>query len=144
MSLFYALALITVLFGLILVAKQALPRAVCAICLAVSLTWLGLLALYHLGEFSDSVILALLVGQSITGIYFLFEKTAHPDLLLFRLPFLISLTLVAYTAITLNLDIWALILTACLWVIWTGIYFYRTRSRFKRLVENIIKCCSGW
>jgi cbb3-type cytochrome oxidase subunit 1 len=92
MTLLKVLLVITAISLFLLLLKSKLQVRICAICLAVSLTWAGLLAAYHMGWFGNGLLLGLLMGQSITGIYYLLEKHASEPLLLFRLPLLLSLT----------------------------------------------------
>jgi cytochrome c biogenesis protein CcdA len=72
------LILITTLYFLLAYAKPAITKKInlfyCAICYAVSLTWLGLLALLILGYKFDTNILAALLGMSVTGIMYQLES----------------------------------------------------------------------
>lgn len=47
-----------------------LPTKICAICAAVSLTWISLLAAYFLGWHNDLLITGILMGGSIVGIMY--------------------------------------------------------------------------
>ena len=79
---YYVLLLILalfLLFALIItpIIKNKFNKKVCAICAAVSLTWLGLLIAKYFGYAIDTLIIAILMGESITGIMYLFENYAE-------------------------------------------------------------------
>jgi len=73
---FIPLIAIPVLYFLFALIKPHLQKAVsfniCAICLAVSLTWLALLPLFFFGEV-EPLPLAILMGMSLTGIMYKLE-----------------------------------------------------------------------
>ena len=50
------------------VVKKVVGKKICAICAAVSLTWLGLLLLKLLGVQVDLLVIAILMGQSVVGL----------------------------------------------------------------------------
>ena len=52
---------------------------VCAICAAVSLTWIALLALKLAGLEISNLLLGILMGESVTGVMYLFENTAKKE-----------------------------------------------------------------
>ena len=120
---------ITVLFFLSLYVKR-----VCAICAAVSATWIVLLFMYWVGMFTDVVLLALLMGQSITGLLYL-VRDRLPE---FQLPIILTLILLAYILITHAFAWQAFVFVAILWV---GVALLTQKKSFmKRLVE----CCKQW
>lgn len=73
---FIPLIAIPVIYFLIALLKpylqKAVPFNICAICLAVSLTWLALLPLFFLGKI-EPLPLAILMGMSLTGIMYKLE-----------------------------------------------------------------------
>lgn len=148
MSLSFIFLVIIVLFSALLLVRNVSGLKFCVICVSFSLTWLLLLALYILGEFEDILILGLLMGQSILGIYYLFEgyaKKGNKDLLIFRLPFLLTLLLVFY--LVLNpikevLDV--LLVLAALWGILGLIYLFQQDSKLQFLAKKITECCKDW
>ncbi len=140
------LLVITLLFVTLLIVKKIAPEIVkiCAICVAVSLTWVSLLALSIFGYIDDMLIIGILMGQSSLGIYYLLEKKSPKDLLVFRLPVLLTLTLLVFTVVSASwyLDAWLLVL-----VIWLGVgllYVYRNSEWAKGKVKSMIECCSDW
>lgn len=144
MTLFWLLLAIVLLFFILLAVKSRLPWKICAICLAVSLTWLALLFAYHAGRFDNILLLALLMGQSITGVYYLWEKRAPKEWLIFRLPLLLSLLYLFYLIIDLTLYWQPLALLAVLWIASYTLFLQRTKPSLKRKFEKIIACCSNW
>lgn len=144
MTLFWLLLTITLLFFILLAIKSRLTWKICAICSAVSLTWLALLFAYHTDRFDNILLLALLMGQSITGIYYLWEKRTPEDWLIFRLPLLLSLLYLFYVIIDLTLYWQPLALLAVLWASSYILFLRRTKPSFKQAFEKIIACCSNW
>lgn len=133
------------LFFLLLAAKSFTGKRFCVVCASVGLTWLTFLVLYRLGYFQDEVLLALLMGQSILGLYYLAERNVGEKLHLFRLPFLLSLTLIAHVAISPSWQVLQVIwLLLVLWVAFVGVYVSRKVPGVRQFVENVIKCCRDW
>ncbi len=135
---------ISVLFYAGLVIKPLLKLSFCTICLAVSMTWLSLLFLRQVGFFDNDLILAILLGQSVVGGYYLWERQAKKSMLIFRLPVLLTLTYAAWTLLLLKLDLSLFGVTATIWIIHILLYNYRTRDGVKTYVDKIIACCARW
>ncbi len=144
MTLLEILLVITTIYLFLLLLKSKRQTRICAICLAVSLTWVGLLAAYHMGLFGNGILLGLLMGQSITGIYYLLEKHAPEPLLLFRLPLLLSLTYFFYSALTLQAHLWAALFLAGIWLCGLLLYTHQTNPRVRKVTQKIIDCCANW
>lgn len=144
MTLLVVFLVITTIYLFVLLLKSKLQVQICALCLAVSLTWVGLLAAYHMGWFGNDILLGLLMGQSITGLYYLFEKHAPEPLLLFRLPLLLSLTYFFYGVLTLQSHLWAALFLAALWLCGLLLYAHRTNPRLREIAQKIIDCCGNW
>ena len=90
------LAAIVLGFAVLLAVKRASGLRFCVLCASLAGTWLVLLVLYRTGEYGNTLLLALLMGQSVTGLHYLLEKKVPDDLLVFRLPFVLTLTALAY------------------------------------------------
>ena len=86
-NLIQILVSITLLFFVLLIIKEfigsKLKKNFCAICGAVVLTWLALLILYWLGIFQNKIILALLIGESALGIFYVVERKVREKLKIF-------------------------------------------------------------
>ena len=144
MMLLDVLLVITALYWLLLLLKSKLPWRICTICVAVSITWAGLLVAYHMGQFGNGLLPALLMGQSITGIYYLFEKRVPRPLLVFRLPLLLSITYFFYVVLTLQAHLWAVLLLAGLWLCGLLLYAHRNNPHLREVAQRIIDCCGNW
>lgn len=136
---------VSLLFFSLLFIKEKTRRQFCVICASISSAWLIFLALHFLGYFKDMIILGILMGQSITGIYYFAEKKTKEKLHLFRLPFLLTLTLVVYAVIGNQNEISSIIIfVIVLWVIFAGLYGYRNRGSVGKFSKKIIECCKNW
>ena len=116
----------------------------CMICLAVSLSWIILLALRYFDIFSDQLILGILLGESVVGGYYLWERRVKEEWLIFRLPVLLSLTFAAYIALSQRVDTAVLALLAGVWLLHSFLYFYRRHPGIKTAFDRIVTCCSRW
>ncbi len=138
----YVLLLITGLFVLGLIIKNTLVRQLCVLCLSISGSWIILLTLYRLGYFHNQVLLAMLMGQSITGIFYLARRHVAKILHIFTLPFFLCLTVVAYWAVGERVAFVPILgfLTA-LWVI-GYVLLLSSNDVGKRTAKTIMQCCS--
>ena len=148
-TLWLVIAIIAVLFVLLLIIKTALPQKIkdklCAVCLAVSLTWLTLLILYFNGQWQNASLLALLMGQSVVGVFYWLQAKKTAGRRLAQLPILLTLTWLAYLPFGEFADIWrTAILIAAVWLVICALYVYRHNRRLAGLVDKLIKCCKQW
>ncbi|MBS3149463.1 hypothetical protein J4455_02095 [Candidatus Woesearchaeota archaeon] len=83
---FYVITSIFVLFFIFALIKDFIYKVtkikVCAICAAVSLTWIFLIILSLIGYNIDKLIIGILMGQSIVGIMYYLEKKLKNKLFL--------------------------------------------------------------
>src|SRR3989338_1325150 len=90
------------IFFISLLIKSFLPlknqKNFCAICIAVSLTWLIFLIASWLNIFSNRIILAILMGQSSLAIFYILDK--KQALQFFKLPLLLVLIIIPYALIS--------------------------------------------
>ena len=140
---------ITALFFIMLGIKQFLKgkakEEFCAICLAVSINWIILLILYWLGLFNDKTILAVLMGQSSLGIFYLAEKNVKENLKIFRLPFLLTLIMIVYSVLEgFSYSTNVIYFIFILWILFIFIYAFNENGKFKKLTKKIIECCKKW
>jgi hypothetical protein len=136
---------IIILFFLSLAANSIFNSKICSICVSISLTWIGLLSLYWLGYVLNTLIIGILMGQSITGVYYLAEKKTNETLHLFRLPFLLTLTLAAYLLISKNIEMTKEVgIIVLLWLAFSILYLFRNYTPATNLVKKIINCCKNW
>ena len=152
-GIFQVLVIIVSLLFILLLVKEFLGKRLkkkfCVICASVTLTWLFLLALFLSGKYEDKIILALLMGQTILGIFYLVEKSVTKrgglkKLKLFRLPFLLTLIFIAYSLLAAPLDFFSgAILIAALWLFFFIVFlFSRNSGKFgKGFIKKLIDCC---
>lgn len=138
---FLAIALV---FYIVLALKSLLKLSVCSICAAVSASWLALLTLRTIGWFENDVLLALLMGMSVVGGYYLWERHAKKEYLLFRLPVLLTLSFLAWILVQLQFDFTIVIVVGAVWAVHGLLYAYRNSPGVKPRVDKIIACCSSW
>lgn len=137
--------LITGLFCILLISKRFSKRLnYCAICVAVTLTWILLLVASWFHIFESRAIIAILMGQTIVGVYYLFEKKVSAELLIFRLPVLATATYALYSLLTLTFYIDASLVLVILWIITGTLYTYRANPIIKDKVKALIECCGSW
>lgn len=137
------LSIIGVFYG-VLVLKSLVKLPVCSICAAVSASWMGLLALRIFDWYSNDLLIALLMGMSVVGGYYLWERHAKNERLIFRLPVLLTLASLAWTVVILRFDFALLSITASVWLAHGLLYMYRNSPSLKPRVDRIIACCSNW
>src|SRR3989344_2587786 len=138
---------ITILFFVLLGVKQAvnkkLKKEFCVICLSVSLMWILLFGLYLLNLFSDKTIIALLIGMSITGIFYYLENKTNKDLRVFRLPFILTLILIFYSMLE-GFSFYSFYVVLGVWVLFGLIFLFRHNRKFKFVVNKLTECCKKW
>ncbi len=151
MALLPAFVSITVLFFVFLVAKKSLEKSFlknkrfCAICAAVSLTWIALLIPYWSGLFRDGILVALLLGQTILGVFYLVEKKVPEKLLVFRLPFLLTLIALGYSLLVpVGGSVWIVLFIAILWTVFILFYASKKNKVMGSFVKRMVKCCKEW
>jgi hypothetical protein len=128
-----------------LITKSVTQWKFCVICVSVGITWMALLVLYWLGLFNQPVIIAVLMGQTIVGLYYFLENKTEEGLHIFRLPLLLTLTLAALAALGVTTGLLhGLSLVALLWIALSLLYFYRQSPKTKIVVDRIIACCKDW
>lgn len=142
-----AIISITALFFGILLLKLLIPqwfqKPRCALCIAVSLTWVALLTLNFLGLFRDTLLIAVLMGQSTVGVFYLLEAKVAERFTLFRLPFLLTLTALAYMILMRTMVVSALLSLISLWVLFALIFLFRDGAA-QVWFKKILDCCRRW
>lgn len=144
---FYIFSAIIAVFFFLLIAKELLARKarLCLICASISITWVTLLMLYKKGYFDNVVILSMLMGQSIVGIFYLMEKKTSEKFHLFKVPFLLTLTLAFYSLIVFPTDFMRVfMLLAAFWSVLTVLFLYRNNRKAGVFIKKLIECCRRW
>lgn len=141
---------IVALFFFLLCLRTILPASMqknfCVLCASVSLTWLGLLVLLDLGWFSDPVLLALLLGSSVLGIFYLVDASVPEQWKIFRLPFFLTLVLTAYTLVAGSAQLGpALLFVMILWTVFLFFFLYQSHlPALKPWMKRMLECCKRW
>lgn len=141
---------IIILFFILLFLKQLLKKEFCVLCVTTSFSWLTLSILHWLNLFDNLLFIALLMGGTIVGVFYLVEQKVKEELTLFRLPFLLSLILLGYALLDLNSPNtsihWppSILIIIVLWILFTLIYLYRKNATFKSTIQKMIGCCKKW
>ena len=132
------------LFFVLLILKSSIRKSkikdnFCVVCASVSLMWIILLSLYLYGLFDNLLIISLLMGMSITGIYYFVERKIgkRSNLKIFRLPFILTLVVFAYYVLTFENIAKSIMVIVGLWLIFSLIYLYNNPKFAKKLLE----CC---
>lgn len=137
--------LIIALFLVFFAVKSITKWRFCALCASVSTTWMTLLALYWLGRFESVLLIAVLMGESVIGLYYLLVKKLPEKLHLFRLPFVLAGTLAVYFLLGVRESmLGALLVVGLVWLVFLMIYAYQSNERVRRIGEKIIACCRDW
>ena len=134
---------IIVVFVLLLFAKKLAGIKFCVLCVSVGLTWIGIFILVKLSRFQDLTLLALLLGESVTGIFYFTQRRVARALRIFTLPFFLSLTVLAYYLVNPLTSIFViLILLFGLWVVAWIVFIYRNDPGKRPLADNVMDCCN--
>ena len=131
------LLLIFTLFVVLLGLRNLFPK-ICAICLAVTLTWL-----YGLFAGWDEVILALLMGGSAVGSMYYLGSKLPEKFGVFKLPYLLSALVLAYAILEKEFNVLLFLFIVGLWIVFALVFLLRNgigKNWFKKVVE----CCRNW
>jgi hypothetical protein len=131
------------LFFILLLVKFIIKKEFCVLCVSVSLSWIILLALLLTNLFKDKTIIAILMGMTALGIYYLLERKAKKKLTIFRLPFLLTLIFIIYLILE-NYSLNSLIFLVVLWLVFVLIYLFRNNKSFHKFTNKLIECCKKW
>lgn len=135
---------IVILFFILLVLKNIFNlKKFCAICISITLVWVLLLISYFLNIFIDKTIIAILMGHTSLGIFYLWEKKTKEKFKVFRLPLLLTFIFAIYFILE-SFSLSSLIFIIALWLIFLLIYLFRTNKKFKTFSTKLIECCKKW
>lgn len=144
MDIFFIFLAITVLFALLVGLRSLFNLKICALCGAVSTTWIVLLVMFYGSVFNDSIILGVLMGGSVVGAMYLLEQKLPEHFQIFKLPFFLTFVSVAYLALMRSFTIEVVVIPVLLWVCMGAIYAGRNIASLKTLGRKIIECCKNW
>jgi len=135
---------IVVLFAIFIALRTIFSLKVCALCGAVSLTWITLLVLIYLDYEISLVFTGLLMGGSVVGVMYLLEQKLPEKYQLFKLPFFLTLISLAYFILEQVFFISMVAITLLLWLFATSIHIGRNVKSLGILGQKIIECCKNW
>ena len=140
------LIILTMLFVLYVVFRFTLGLEVCALCAAVSTTWLGLLVMKLIGFEIDSLIIGILMGGSAVGIMYLLEKKVPKQYGILKLPFLLTLFAFTYVVLTEFREGPATyLIVLLLWIVFLTVFLVGENVKaFKEIGKKLIECCKNW
>lgn len=78
-----------------LVSKNS-KKEFCVVCASIFLTWVLLLILNSLNLFQNKIIIAILIGESTLGLFYLINKK-FKAMEIFKLPLILTLIVLGYT-----------------------------------------------
>ena len=117
----------------------------CAVCVTVSLTWLFLLTARLLGYAVNPILIGVLMGESVVGLYYLIEKKAPVAWQIFRWPYIITMTVMVYLIVGVRSGAWqAILLLILMWIIWGSVFALRKFPSIKKITQRLIACCRDW
>jgi len=140
----FTIASILILFLIFLFLRSFLKVKVCALCGAVSLTWILILVFLYVGKEVDVTSLSILMGGSIVGLMYYLERKLPEDYEIFRVPYFISAFLVTYMLVEKKIEIPLFVSLLGLWVLFIIFLFLYRADKFKSSLRKIIECCKNW
>ncbi len=142
--LFYTIVGIVALFFILLILKNIFNwKKLCVLCVSVSLTWLGLLFLYFLKIFQEKIIIAILMGHTSLGLFYLWETNVREKFKIFRLPLLLSFIFIIYIVLE-NFEFNSFLVIIGFWLIFFLSYLFRNNKKFSKFTKKLIECCKKW
>lgn len=140
----FVLTSIIVFFAAFLLLRSFASLKLCALCGAVSLTWIILLVLFYLRTAIDPVLIGVLMGGSVVGLMYLLEQKLPEKYQLFKLPFFLTLVALVYGLLDKSFSGQALLILGVIWILAGIVYAGRHVDVFKSLSKKIIDCCKNW
>ena len=137
---------LTVLFIFYVVLRFTLKVKVCALCAAVSTTWLGLLTMKLIGFEVDPLIVGILMGGSAVGVMYLLEAKISKRYSILKFPFLLTLFTLVYVLLTgFREELLTYLIILSLWVVFLIIFLMGGNIvAFKKIGKKLIECCKNW
>lgn len=99
--------------------------------------------MYKTNHYHDSLLLSLLMGQSITGLYYFARQRLPKILRIFTLPYFLTATAGLYMLLKSQIILSAFVLLLGLWTIAWVIFTYRNDPAKNSVVKAAMECCEG-
>ncbi|PIN71235.1 hypothetical protein COT60_03050 [Candidatus Pacearchaeota archaeon CG09_land_8_20_14_0_10_30_9] len=126
-----------------LVSKNS-KKEFCVVCASIFLTWVLLLILNSLNLFQNKIIIAILIGESTLGLFYLINKK-FKAMEIFKLPLILTLIVLGYTLLegfTYSNEV--LIFLGILWLFFGFIFFFRKNITFRKFANKLVECCRNF
>jgi hypothetical protein len=141
----YVLLTIAGFFFGLMILRSLTGWRFCVLCASVSSTWILYLTLYGFKQFEHLVLIAVLTGGTVVGLYYWVEQHTPETMHVFRLPFFLTLLLAAYQVLGIGEQNTIAALTiSLLWLMFGGIFLYQHNPKINRLAKHLIECCRNW
>jgi len=140
----FAVLGISILFGVFVTLRSVSPFRACALCAAVSLSWIALLARFYLGYTGDPLLIGILMGGSVVGVLYLLGEKLPERLHLFKLPFFLTLIVSVYFTLTKTIFFDSALVVGIIWLSAFVLYVGRNKEGIKAFSQKIIECCKNW
>ena len=135
---------IIVLFAVLILLRKFFSVRICALCGAVSVSWIILLISFYWGYRVDPIIVGILMGGSIVGIMYFLEQKIPEKYKIFKLPFFLTLFSVVYFILERKLTKYTMFVVFLTWLFIFVLYVSRNTKKFELIGKNIINCCKNW
>lgn len=143
-SVIHAFTGLIALFFIFLGLKSWRGWSFCAICAASSLTWISLSVFYVLDLFDSLILIVLMAGMTLHGLYQLWEERSGRKYFVFRLPVLLTSIAVFYQFFVWSVYVELFGVLFAVWLVFLFLYFYRENDWFESYVDELIECCRDW
>jgi len=139
---------ISALFFIFLGIKELISKnskkEFCVICASVFLTWVLLLILNSLNSFQNKILIAILIGESTLGLFYLINKK-FKSMEIFKLPLILTLIVFGYTLLEgFSYGNEFLIFMGVLWLFFGFIFFFRKNMTFRKFANKLVECCRNF
>jgi len=78
----------------------------CAVCVTIGATWLSLLIAWLFGYSVNPLLIGVLMGECVVGLYHLIEKRAPSAWQIFRWPYMVTMTVLVYLIVGIRSGAW--------------------------------------
>lgn len=138
------LAAITVLFFSLLALRSWKDLSFCAVCVSFTAVWVGLYSAYWLNVFDSLLLVVLMAGMTLHGIYGVWESKISDRFRVFRLPFLLTGLTVFYMMFAIDFRLEKIAFLLALWLFFSVLYLYRESEAFGAYIDEMVGCCKDW
>ena len=137
--------LIIGLFAIALVVRQITSFKICALCFAVSASWLVGLADYFSKRiiFDNPIVLAILMGGSAVGLMYYLSRVSPNKFSFFKFPYFITALLLIDFVFRREATAPAVLLIVGIWLVFFLIFIFRNKNT-KNWFQKILECCKNW